>query len=102
MSKYLLVSLVALGGLGVAIPSASAAPSLPSPAATSATLNIEQVNHRCDGPRRRNGYCPNPRPHYGYRYAPRDRYGYNNYPRGGPGVTLRFGGAPRYRDYGNW
>lgn len=105
MSKSLLASLIALGGLAFAIPSVTAAPTSPIPAAPSATLEIEQINHRCNGPRLRNGYCPNPAPHYGYRYAPRyryyePRYRYGYY--GSPGITLRFGSVPRYRYYGGW
>lgn len=98
MSKYLLCNVLALGGLALAFTSASAAPI--SPVRSAETLNVEQVNHRCNGPRLRNGYCPNPAPHYGYRYAPRYRYIYPRY-RSRPGVTLRFGSAPRYRYYRN-
>lgn len=106
MSKTLIASLIALGGVVFAMPSSSAAPTSPMPAAPSAaSSNFVQIDYaggryHCHGPRR-NGDC-----HGGYRrserhqgyYAP--RYGYYRSPYrsyGGPGITLRFGSAPRYR-----
>lgn len=104
MLKSLIASLVALGGVVVAMPSANSAPTSPIQSAPSSTTShVERVDwaggrYHCHGPRR-NGNC-----HGGARRSYQSNR-YNSYNRGyydRPGITLRFGTGNRYRDNRRW